>query len=432
MKYFSLLILFLLVFFNPSVSHAISVPHASIEGTVTGTIRVADNRDLGFITAVTGTPPPAIRNVRRVVVAVTAIPVTSGGGLTHINPTFFAVTDGNGNFTSRWQDQTRNTFPARLLITILWQSSDEAGGGTAPPATLFRIARVGAGVDISPQTVFRANVNAAGTTNLGALTAAANDETAAYLTTREFFDRIISNSQVLLNRMPGLVVKTRVPSFDFRFGVTPFPREAYVSEGTPVTSPFILAHELGHAITWAALDLNSAPINPATDYSHPLGSPLQWARDSREFSKAAFLEGIADVWALEWAFGSDLGAVIPQGFRTFRYEVPRVILADGTVALDCRTVVDAHEFPFCHTAAMRDLLDNSGTDGVNLTQADIVNTLDRFPNCLSNGCRNELGLDALNHHDFLCNATPASRRSAIRGVWSGNGINGGPRSFCGQ
>jgi hypothetical protein len=425
--------LFLLVFFNPSVSHAKSVPHASIEGTVTGTIRVADNRDLRFITNVTGGDPfPAITNVRRVVVAVTAIPVNLGDGPAPINPTFFAVTDDNGNFTSPWQDQTRNAFPARLRITILWQSSDEAGGGTVPPATLFRIARVGVGVDISPQTVFRENVNASGATDLGVLTAAANDETAAYLTTREFFDRIVSNSRVLRNRMPGLVVKTRVLDFDVGSGVTPFPREAYVSDGTPVTSPRVLAHELGHAVTWAALDLNLAPINPATDYSHPLGLPLHWAPDSREFSKAAFLEGLADVWALEWAFGSNLSAVIPRGTRTLSYEVPRIIRADGTVALDCRTVVNAHEFPFCHTAAVRDLLDNRGTDGVDLTQADIINTLDRFQNCLSNGCRDELGLDALNHHDFLCNATPASRRTAIRAVWSGNGISGGPGSFCGQ
>jgi hypothetical protein len=431
MKNFSRLVLFLLIVFDPSASHATSVSQQSVEGTVTGTIMVADNRDLGFIEAVTGARSPAMMPARRVIVAVTAIPVVTGSGLTYINPTFFAVTDNNGNFTSPWEDQTRNTVPTRLHVTVLWQSSDEAGGGTTPPATLFRIARVGVGVDISPQTVFSANVNATGATDLGVLTAPANDETAAYLTTREFFNRVVNNSRILRNRMPGLVVKTRVPSFDFRFGVTPFPREAYVSEGTPVTSPLTLAHELGHAVTWAALDLNSAPINPATDYSHPLGSPLQWARDSREFSKAAFLEGLADVWALEWAFGSNVSAVIPRGSLTFRYEAARVIRADGTVALDCRTIVNAHEFPFCQTTAVRDLLDNSGTDGVDLTQADIVNTLNRFQNCLTNGCRDELGLDALNHHDFLCNATPASRRTAIRRVWIGNGINGGPGSFCG-
>ena len=81
-----------------------------------------------------------------------------------------------------------------------------------------------------------------------------------------------------------------------------------------------------------------------------------------------------------------------------------------------------------------DLLDSggSGTDGVDLTLADIVDTLNRFPNCLGNGCRDELGLDALNHNDFLCNATPVSRRIAIRGVWAGNGISGGSSSSCGQ
>lgn len=406
---------------------------AQIAGTVRGQIRVADNRNLAFITAVTGTPLPAFRFVRRVVVAVTAIPAPSDGELTFINPTFFAVTDNNGNFTSPWQDQTRDAFPARLRVTVLWEASNGAGGGTAHPATLFRIARTGVGVEISPQTVFTRNVNVANP-NLGELTAPANDETAAYLTTDEFFRNIVNDSQVLRNRMPGLVVRTRVPNFNFFFGVAPFPHEVFISEGAPATAPLILAHELGHAITWAALDLDSAPINPLTDYAHPGGSPLSWGRDTREFSKAAFLEGLADAWALEWAFGSNRNAVITIGTRTFNWETARVIRPDGTFALDCRNVDNAHEFPFCHTAALRDLLDNdgSGGDGVNLTRADIVNTLNRFQNCLGNGCRDELGVDALNHHDFRCNAQGAARRAAIRLIWTSvnNNINGGSTSFC--
>ena len=181
------------------------------------------------------------------------------------------------------------------------------------------------------------------------------------LTTREFFDRVVNNSQVLRNRMPGLVVKTRVPSFDFRFGVTPFPREAYVSDGAPVTSPLISRTNSGTPSPGPALDLNSAPINPATDYSHPLGSPLGGLEDSREFSKAAFLRtcrclGIGvGIWFQPYVlYHRDSGI--------FEYEVPGVI-ADRTVALDLEPFIDAHEFPFCHTAAVRDLLDNSGTDG---------------------------------------------------------------------
>ena len=425
MKNFSLLTFAVLICLN------VPVARAEVSGTVQGQIRVTDSRALGFITTVTGQAFPAVVPARRVAVAVTAIPASSGGGLNTINPTFFAVTDDGGNFASSWRDETRNALPVSLRITVMWLASNETGGGTVAPAALFRIARVGLGVEISPQTVFTRNVNAANT-NLGVLTAPSNDETAAYLTTDEFFRRIVSASQILRTRMPGLVVRTRVPNFNFLFGVAPFPREVLVSEGAPLTLPLILAHELGHAVTWAALDLNSAPINPATDYAHPLGLPLQWDQDSREFSKAAFLEGLADVWALEWAFGSDVNASITRGTRTFRYEIARVIRADGTVALDCRNVINAHEFPFCHTAAVRDLLDNDGGrgDGVNLTRANIIDTLNRFQNCLDNGCRDELGLDALNHHDFRCNAQGAGRRAAIRGVWIGNGINGGPASFC--
>jgi hypothetical protein len=195
----------------------------------------------------------------------------------------------------------------------------------------------------------------------------------------------------------------------------------------------MLAHELGHAITWSALDLNSAPINLATDYSHPAGGPGPfWSRTTREFSKAAFLEGLADAWAMEWAFGSDVNAVFVEGGNTFNFEGERVIGPGGAVVLDCKNVNAAHEFPFCHTVAVRDLLDADGPggDGVNLTRANIIDTLDRFPNCLGNGCRDELGFDALNHHDFRCNAQGAARRAAIRAIWTGNGINGGPASFC--
>lgn len=425
MKKLSLLTLFLWFCFNPSAAWA------QIAGTVTGNITVAENRSLAFIAAVTGTPISASRTVRRVVVAVTAINVDSN----FINPTFFAVTDHFGNFTSPWEDQTRDVFPARLRITVLWEGSRSgAGGATTHPATLFRIARVGLGVEISPQSVFFRNVDAANF-NLGVLTATANDETAAYLTTEGFFFNIVRKSQTLRSRMPGLVVKTRVPDFNFLFGVAPLPHEVLVSENVPVSTPLVLAHELGHAITWAALDLGSAPINPATDYVHPAGGLLpQWDRDSRETSKAAFLEGLADAWALEWAFGSDAQAVFSRGGKTFRVERGRVISPGGAVVLDCKLVNNAHEFPFCHTVALRDLLDSGGanSDGVDLTRADIVDTLNRFPNCLGNGCRDELGLDALNHNDFLCNATPVSRRIAIRGVWSGNGISGGESSSCGQ
>jgi hypothetical protein len=49
--------------------------------------------------------------------------------------------------------------------------------------------------------------------NLGNLSATANDESAAYLTTDEFFQDIVVDSPVF-SRMRGLVVKTRVPGFN--------------------------------------------------------------------------------------------------------------------------------------------------------------------------------------------------------------------------
>jgi hypothetical protein len=64
-------------------------------------------------------------------------------------------------------------------------------------------------------------------------------------------------------------------------------------------------------------------------------------------------------------------------------------------------------------------------DDVDLTIAQIVDTLNHFPNnCISNGCRDELGFDALNHLDFHRNA-PAALQARILGIWQANGISGG-------
>jgi hypothetical protein len=185
-----------------------------------------------------------------------------------------------------------------------------------------------------------------------------------------------------------------------------------------------VAHELGHAVTWAALQLAAAPINPLTDYV--MNGVPGWTRDSREFSKAAFLEGMADLWAHVWLNGQRRESSFSQGGQTFRLESGTIRDADGNLVLRCRTVDRAWEFPFCHTAALWDLLDTDERgDGVDLTTANLVDTLSRFPNgCLWNGCRDEPGLDGLNHLDFHRNAR-ASLQTSILGVWQLNGISGG-------
>ncbi len=422
----SLPILAILVFFN------LQDAQARIEGTVQGRIRVGDNRF-----SVNGTAPASLLpgvSVKRVIVSVRALNASSAGELNVINPTSFGVTDANGNFELPWLDNTRDNFPTSLRVTVWFESSTEVGatGNTRPP-TLFRVVRVVLGGEASADQSFVRNVTSS-TSNLGSLTASANDETAAYLTTDEFFHNIVRDSSVLPDRMPGLRVKTRVPGFNFHFGVAPLRHEVFISTSTPRTVPMVLAHELGHALTWNALDLDVAPIVPLTDYVFPPGGLApEWKRTTREFSKAAFLEGLADAWAVVWAFGSNANASFRRSGLTFNVESATVTGSNGQTVLDCKTVNNAHEFPFCHTAALMDLLDNDGAgngDGVNMSIATIVSTLDRFQTCLGNGCLHELGVDALNHHDFRCNASGAQRRALIRSVWILNGINGGPASSC--
>ncbi len=421
----SLPIFVIMVCFN--LQHA----EARIEGTVRGRMTVGNNR---FSVNGTGPANPLpIVPVRRVIVSVRSIPANSTGELNVINPTSFGVTDANGNFELPWLDNTRDNFPTSLRVTVWFESSTQVGAtGNTRPSSLFRVVSVVLGGEASADQSFVRNVNSAAP-NLGSLNAIANDETAAYLTSDEFFHNIVRGSSVLPDRMPGLRVKTRVPNFNFSFGVTPLRREVFVSASTPRTSPMTVAHELGHALTWSALDLELAPIVPITDYVFPPGglSP-SWQRTTREFSKAAFLEGLADTWAVVWAFGSNANASFTRSGLTFNVESATVKGSGGQVVLDCKTVNNAHEFPFCHTAALMDLLDSDGAngDGVNMSIATIVSTLNRFDNCIGNGCLHELGVDALNHHDFRCNASGANRRALIRKVWQLNGINGGPTSSC--
>jgi hypothetical protein len=425
MKNYSLLTFALLFCFN------LPAAQAKIEGSINGRIMVSDNRSSPM--GVAPASPPSVP-VRRVIVSVRAIPAITGGEFQIINPTSFAVTDNKGNFSLPWEDLTRSNFPVSLRVTVWFDSSVEVGAtGSTRPATMFRVVRAVLGGNAGADESFSFDVTGSDS-NLGTITATANDETAAYLTTSEFFLNIVAGTSVLPERMIGLVVKTRVPGFSFSFGVTPLRSEVFVSAGTPRTAPMVLAHELGHALTWSALGLDVAPIVPLTDYVFPPGgvSP-SWDPITREFSKAAFLEGLADAWAVVWAFGSNANASYAEGTNTFFVESARVVdTSSGKIVLNCKKAKNAHEFPFCHTAAVMDLVDNdSGNgDGVNFSLAMIVRILDRFEVCPGNGCLHELGVDALNHHDFRCNADTATRRALIRSVWLLNGINGGPASSC--
>src|SRR4051794_37366418 len=104
-----------------SVALPVAVSSADVDGTVTGSVRVRDVRPL----RPTGSPPALFAPAERAVVAVTAVPAPTGHELVEINPTFYAVTALDGTFVSSWEDTTRNDFPVRLRITVLWESSNQ-------------------------------------------------------------------------------------------------------------------------------------------------------------------------------------------------------------------------------------------------------------------------------------------------------------------
>jgi hypothetical protein len=385
--------------------------HSRITGTAQGRVVIFDNRAISPNPSGLGSLVPA----RRILVEIQ--PIQSG---TILNPISRVVTDDGGRFSVVWVDQKRVSFPITLQVRVSHASRETPGPDDLTAPVSFTVQGPNGDTESFALTV-QDEFGRLGDIVLSP--PRGTEETAAYLTTREFYDRIVAKSRNLRERMHGVKVRTRVPGFSIFNGITPLSKEVWITDGRPVSSPSTVAHELGHAATWAALKLNSAPINPASDYMM-LGVP-GWRPDHREFSKAAFLEGMADFWSLVWLFPRNVRPVFRIDNLTFNAETARVMRADGTEYFRCHNGVDRPwELPFCHTAALWDLHDDA-SDEVHLSIAQIVDILNAFPkNCISNGCRDELGFDALNHLDFLRNA-PAALQTQILKVWQGNGIAGG-------
>jgi hypothetical protein len=237
-----------------------------------------------------------------------------------VNPAFFTRTDAQGNFNVRWRDETRQYGQIPLVITIAYISSWRAGSwmeGDLPvtPAQ-FRVAPFSQAV--SGITSFNHTVLSLPDlppspdlvipqidlpVRRGTFRLPAGDRTAAYLTAHEVFVR--ATFPDLRRRMRGLMIRFGAPNdilgLELSGGVAPSAREILLTTGTPVTFPGTVAHEIGHAITWTGFDFTLAPISPIPDY----GADGRWSMEQRVSSKAAFLEGLAEQFALIWEFGED-------------------------------------------------------------------------------------------------------------------------------
>ncbi len=336
-------------------------------------------------------------------------------------------TDAQGCYSATWTDATRDMFPARARMTILWSHTDVSGQRDRMPPAIF--------------SIYGMTGQALGTTRTVELfadaridrTISGGDAAASYVTAWEFFDRVVNGgngarSERLVKAMRGIRIVTGLPTVSGSWGLAPTAKEVLVAARTPVRTPWTVAHELGHLATWTALGLQIAPLLP-TDY---VG--LTWEFTTRETERAAFLEGMASFFAMVWMW--ERTAAAPTLYRSgtrFDFEAATGTgEGSGTTPITCAEVSAGWERPFCNAAALWDVFDARTADDdpmIDLTQVDVAETLDRYPDkCpppASDGCANEVGVSGLSHNDFLGNFHPPAARRALMSIYEANGLAGG-------
>jgi hypothetical protein len=369
--------------------------------------------------------PHCIFPVRRVIVSATVIGPT---GLSL--ETLWTQTDGDGNFVIFWTDSSRNSFPTRLRFKVHWYSTR---GGLITSTRNTKPGDVAFEIDSSDDTTISETV---GTVNVDDDTtrefqAEVSDESHAYLTAVEVFRRIVRWSDLLKSRMRKVHIKVRDPALFVERAMGPTSDLVLLNEGLPFTEPEIVAHELGHLVTWNALNLHNAPLNPVIDYEG-----RNWCRSCLQTERVAFLEGMADFWSLVWQFKKEDGSgtvFLHDAGADLDVERGKSVNPDpGETRINCRgSTSQKFRRPFCQTVGLWDLYDANGSDGVRMSVADIVNALNRFPNnCIENGCTEEprTPMGDMNHHDFLRRIRPRSVRRKAREVFDADGLDGGSPS----
>ncbi len=402
---------------------------ATIDGVVGGCVRMKETR--GQLTDAAGSLHRADTvdangdiPVPEVVIRFT---FSGAGGPNRKIAPIYVRTGANGCYSAKWTDWTRDAFPTRAHMAILWSHTDVTGqrGGMPPPIFSIRGA-LGQALGNSRSFDLMANTTVDRTITSG-------DAAAAYITAWEFFERVArggngGRSDLLVNAMRGIHILIGLPNLSGGWGFAPTKNEVLVAARTPVLTPWTVAHELGHLATWTALGLSVAPLLP-TDYFG-----LTWDFTTRESERAAFLEGMASFFAMAWMWERTAAApTLYRGGARFDFEAATGSGTDrGATPITCATVSSGWERPFCNAAALWDVFDAPAGDDdpmTGRTQVHIVDTLDRYPDgCRSpaaNGRGNASGCAALNHNDFLRNFRPASDRGVLSSIYKANGLAGG-------
>lgn len=408
---------------GPSESQAAS---GTLSGCVT-TTEVRTNPSIADTGRLWTSQPGNVMQVRRALIRLRISRL--------LGPEFFTLTNDAGCYTIAWDDALSFFHPVSAQLAVVWASPDMALNTqrTSAPTRLFTIDNGPLYSDIL--TTRNVNMNSNSTQNVNVTGSEAGEHTAAYLTAREFYSRVVNQSTSLLNTMKNVHIHINSTPAGASAGITPTASDVFLTGGTARGNAFVEAHELGHVVAWRSLGLAFAPFRTDfQDYNCDGVILPSHTWDSSECQKAAWNEGFAHTVAAAWMWARNAPRpVIPED-EANGFDLESEICDTRSVRNECS-----------QAKALWDIYDSrtGDDDGIaDRSMGSIAQVLRGYPDFCTfpivsdNRCSNEgdpLGLNALdfnalNHLDFRANwsrAFGATQIPQINAIYTQNSLIGG-------
>jgi len=354
---------------------------------------------------------------------------------------FFTSTNNAGCYTINWNDPLSLFFPVNAELGVILASPDMPLGTqqTSSPNRLFTIHNGPLFGDFVAETRNVA-MNANTTQNVTVAGAGTIEPRAAYMTTQEFYARVVNQSTAFLNTMKNVHVHVNsTPTTPgVAGGIAPTTSDVFLTGGTATASAFTVAHELGHIVAWRSLGVVTVPFRADfLDFACDGVVVPAHGWDSLECQKAAWNEGFAHFVGAAWMWARNAqNPVIPQD-EANGFDLENELCDTPNVGNECS-----------HAKALWDIYDNPAgdDDGIaNRSMASITQVLRGYtdfcivPFVSDNRCSNEgdpLGansfdFNALNHLDFRGNwatVLGATQIPQINAIYTQNAVIGGDPS----
>jgi hypothetical protein len=348
----------------------------------------------------------------------------------------FTITNDAGCYSIAWNDPLSLFFPVNAQLSVILASPDMPLGTqrTSQPNRLFTIHDGPLFGDFVAETRDVA-MNANTTRNVTVSGTGTGEPRAAYMTTEEFYARVVRQSTAFLNTMKNVHVHVNsTPAAPgVAGGIAPTTSDVFLMGGTTAANAFVTAHELGHIVAWRSLGVVTVPFRADfQDFACDGTIIPAHSFNSVECQKAAWNEGFAHTVAAAWMWARNASSpVIPEngGFN----------LESG----NCPTPSVGNECS--HAKALWDIYDSrtGDDDGIgDRSMVSITQVLRGYPDfCIvpvvsDNRCSNEgdplglnsLDLNALNHLDFRGNWSAvlgATQIPQINAIYTQNSVTGG-------